>query len=331
MDNEIFAPVNQRVGGVSTRAWYCAAFFATAIAMLLALSCGMNEASATEALDEEANWNIAVDPIGKDEGYSCVLYNNSNGLPTSEANAIAETSEGFIWIGSYSGLIRYDGNNFDRVDSTTGIASVVSLYADSKNRLWVGTNDSGAAVMENGKFRMYNKSDGLQSLSIRSITEDSEGNIYSTYNPDSKWDWWTVGGRFNKQLQVGKRLVSQAFVEDIDFSQDEETYKDALDFWDVVIDGKPSTKGKNYFTLFSKQYYLDYYGNRETYARYMSHFRTYAVITPDGKWYSEGNMGWFGCSSATPEEFRKWCEHYKEIFLDKADPKWILTIVDCHI
>ena len=49
------------------------------------------------------------------------------------------------------------------------------------------------------------------------------------------------------------------------------------------------------------------------------------------KWYAEGNMGWFGCSSATPEEFKKWCEHYKEIFLDNADPDWILTIVDCHI
>ena len=120
----------------------------------------------------------SVDPISKTDGYSAVLYDNTNGLPTSEANAIAETLEGFIWIGSYSGLIRYDGNTFDRVDSTKGIASVVSLYADSKNRLWVGTNDSGAAVMENGEFRMYNKSDGLQSLSIRSITEDSEGNIY---------------------------------------------------------------------------------------------------------------------------------------------------------
>ena len=120
----------------------------------------------------------SVDPTSKSDGYSAVLYDNTNGLPTSEANAIAETAEGFIWIGSYSGLIRYDGNSFVRVDSTTGIASVVSLYADSQNRLWVGTNDSGAAVMENSQVRMYNKADGLKSLSIRSITEDSDGNIY---------------------------------------------------------------------------------------------------------------------------------------------------------
>ena len=47
---------------------------------------------------------------GRGAGYASVLYDRSNGLPTSEANAIATTSDGFIWIGSYSGLIRYDGN-----------------------------------------------------------------------------------------------------------------------------------------------------------------------------------------------------------------------------
>ena len=41
-----------------------------------------------------------VDPISREEGYSAILYNNTNGLPTSEANDIAETSDGFIWIGS---------------------------------------------------------------------------------------------------------------------------------------------------------------------------------------------------------------------------------------
>lgn len=51
-----------------------------------------------------------VDPTGKNEDYAAFLYDNTTGLPTSEANAIAETSDGFIWIGGYGGLIRYDGN-----------------------------------------------------------------------------------------------------------------------------------------------------------------------------------------------------------------------------
>ena len=61
------------------------------------------------------NRSLSVDPTGSVEGYSAVLYNNTNGLPTSEANAIAETKEGFIWIGSYGGLIRYDGHSFVRL------------------------------------------------------------------------------------------------------------------------------------------------------------------------------------------------------------------------
>ena len=43
-----------------------------------------------------ADGNGAVDPTGKKEGYASFLYDNTTGLPTSEANALAETSDGFI-------------------------------------------------------------------------------------------------------------------------------------------------------------------------------------------------------------------------------------------
>ena len=128
---------------------------------------------------------LAVDPTSYEDGFSCVLYDNMSGLPTSEANAIAETEEGFIWIGSYSGLIRYDGHSFERMESTSGITSVVSLFVDSKGRLWIGTNDNGlavidkgVAVIEKGEFTLYDIDDGLKSATVRSVAEDKEGNIY---------------------------------------------------------------------------------------------------------------------------------------------------------
>ena len=124
------------------------------------------------------NRKLTVDPLGTDEGFSTVLYDNVNGLPTSEANAIAETDEGFIWIGSYSGLVRYDGNTFVRLDSTTGVASVVSLFTDSSNRLWIGTNDSGVALMDQNSFTRWGKKEGLRSSYVCAITEDKNGNIY---------------------------------------------------------------------------------------------------------------------------------------------------------
>ncbi|MBR4443848.1 MAG: histidine kinase, partial [Clostridia bacterium] len=124
------------------------------------------------------NRSLSVDPTGRTEGFSAVLYDNSNGLPTSEANAIAETSDGFIWIGSYAGLIRYDGNTFERMDSTGGLTSIKCLYVDSQDRLWIGTNDNGVAVMERGELRIWGKLDGMKSAHTRAITEDANGTIY---------------------------------------------------------------------------------------------------------------------------------------------------------
>lgn len=133
--------------------------------------------------EDESSWNkpnthVAVDVVGRSEGYSSVLYDNTSGLPTSEANAIAETSDGFIWIGSYAGLIRYDGNTFERMDSTRGISSIKCLFVDSRERLWMGTNDNGVAVMEKGDFQMWGKLDGMKSAHTRAITEDQNGTIY---------------------------------------------------------------------------------------------------------------------------------------------------------
>lgn len=121
---------------------------------------------------------IKKDITGQGNGYLSVLYDNSNGLPTSEANAIVQSEDGFIWIGGYSGLIRYDGNEFYRYDASLGITSVVSLYVDRRDRLWVGTNDNGVALYEKGTFHFFGKDKELNSLSIRSITEDGNGNIF---------------------------------------------------------------------------------------------------------------------------------------------------------
>ena len=159
------------------RIWIILAGIFMSAAMVLNGLAGISVHAADASENEQEV--LVIDPYGNKEGYSAVLYNGVNGLPTSESNAIAETEEGFIWIGSYSGLIRYDGNTFERVDSTNGIASVVSLFVDHSNRLWIGTNDSGIAVMEKGVYQIFNKAEGLKSSSVRCIAEDDNGLIYA--------------------------------------------------------------------------------------------------------------------------------------------------------
>ena len=112
-----------------------------------------------------------------DRGFSAILYDNGSGLPTSEANAVAQTSIGFMWIGGYSGLIRYDGIEFKHFDSSSGISNVNCLYVDTQDRLWIGTNDSGLAVRQMAQFRFWGREEGLRSLSVRALSEDGDGNI----------------------------------------------------------------------------------------------------------------------------------------------------------
>ncbi len=150
---------------------------------------------------------------------------------------------------------------------------------------------------------------------------DDMGNVYSTYNPKSKWDWYSIGGRWAGELID----TDEARVGDIDFSPDKEKYDQSYKFW------KENVEGDGDEAIFKKEYYIDRYGSAEVFATVSAGFSTYAVVTPDGEWHAPGEMGWFGCSTESNEEYMDWYFHYKERFIDAADPDWILTIVDCHI
>ena len=141
--------------------------FATALAAWLLLAGGREVYAAASDRDV----------FGIDADYTSVLYDSTNGMPTSEANAIAQSTDGFIWIGGYSGLIRYDGNTFNRFDSSTGISSVFSLYIDGEDRVWIGTNENGVAMLDRDETKIYGRIEGIKSHSVRSMTEDKDGNI----------------------------------------------------------------------------------------------------------------------------------------------------------
>ena len=111
-------------------------------------------------------------------GYSSKIYDATNGLPTSDANYILGAKNGYVWLGGYSGIIRYDGNTFERLPTTNGLTSGRAFFEDSKGRIWVGTNDNGVVVINGEETRQYTYKDGLPSSSIRHFAEDNEGNIF---------------------------------------------------------------------------------------------------------------------------------------------------------
>ena len=108
-----------------------------------------------------------------------MLYSSVNGLPSSEANAICQTENGYIWIGSYAGLIRYDAKKFTNVSETEGIpAGIRALYEGSDGTLWIGTNDDGMYRYSQDQFVQCFQPDGTATPSVRSIVETADGMLY---------------------------------------------------------------------------------------------------------------------------------------------------------
>lgn len=164
---------------------------------------------------------------------------------------------------------------------------------------------------------------------------DEEKQDYGYWeNPNGKWDWWQKGGSWDKLLKTvsGGRCM-EAKVADIDFKLDPHDYLKHCRWWEVVVDGALMTEGEkrdDFFNTRSKEYLTALYRSKEAYAEAQSSVITDAVITPDGKWHQIGKTGWFGTESSAAGEFYVWNMRFKETFIDRADPNWILTIVDCH-
>lgn len=107
-------------------------------------------------------------------------YDESNGLPTGEANTVLQTNDGYIWIGSYGGLIRFDGTIFRNYSGEGKIpsSSIRALFEDSQGRLWIGTNDKGVYFYENNIFTHCEYENSQEFLSVRSFAEGADGSIY---------------------------------------------------------------------------------------------------------------------------------------------------------
>ena len=111
--------------------------------------------------------------------YVQTVYSTTNGLPCGEANDIAMTGDGILWIGTYAGLYRYNGRSFKWMDSYDSIRNVNCLYVDEEGRLWVGTNDNGLSIMiEEQVVNVIDQSSGLPANSVKSIIKSSDGYYY---------------------------------------------------------------------------------------------------------------------------------------------------------
>ncbi|MBR1476959.1 MAG: response regulator [Lachnospiraceae bacterium] len=153
------------------------ASFAAVIIVLSLFSTAIYAAEGEETADISGGGYAATGQI-ENVGYTSEIYDATNGLPTSDANFILGASDGYIWIGGYSGIIRYDGSIFERLDTSDGLTSGRGLFEDSRGRIWVATNDNGVVVIDGEERVHFTYKEGLPSSSVRIFTEALNGDIY---------------------------------------------------------------------------------------------------------------------------------------------------------
>jgi ligand-binding sensor domain-containing protein/signal transduction histidine kinase len=112
-------------------------------------------------------------------GYTKKVWQVRDGLPEQTVQAFAQTSDGYLWIGTTGGLVRFDGARFVVYDheNTPSISenSVFCLMASRDGSLWIGTEGGGLVHYQQGIFRSYSASDGLTNGFVRKLHEDSKG------------------------------------------------------------------------------------------------------------------------------------------------------------
>lgn len=189
---------------------------------------------------------------------------------------------------------------------------------------------------------------------------DEQGNKWSTYNPKSKWDWYSLGGRWCGTLRLKQPVKTKqsepsliylkenpkeiletlsdelktdhAQVKDIDFTPDLTDIEHHKRFWEINVEDSPlkeNEKAEDFRNFYRKNYYLEKYGDKETYIKEHTSFRTYAILY-HGEWIEPGEMGWFGCSNANKDGYAQYREKFEEI-ISNLDPEDWISVVDCHI
>ncbi len=120
--------------------------------------------------------------IQASEKYVVSNWNSNSGLPQNSINRICQDKNGFIWMATYGGLVRFDGTRF-KVYSSQNYPElfsgrIVSLFIDSKNNIWL-SNELGKIILFDGRqFHDLSSKFKINFNIANNFNEDSKGNIY---------------------------------------------------------------------------------------------------------------------------------------------------------
>ena len=143
---------------------------ATWLTACLLVALGFIELNARQALQSDPDYTIDV-------------WDTADGLPQNSVTSIVQTKDGYLWMGTFAGLVRFDGVRFAVFDTqnTPELPNngVIRLFVDSNDTLWISTVN-GLARCRNGAFTGYPASKGFPGGHAQSLTEQAGKLVFTT-------------------------------------------------------------------------------------------------------------------------------------------------------
>ena len=123
-----------------------------------------------------------LDPTKAINQYVHEVWKTEDGLPENSVQTVVQTRDGYIWLATQEGLVRFDGIQFTVYDKSNtpqlGSSYILALYEDHESSLWIGTT-RGICRLKDGQFTAYPTEGGLSPDSVWSIYETTDGTLWT--------------------------------------------------------------------------------------------------------------------------------------------------------
>jgi ligand-binding sensor domain-containing protein/signal transduction histidine kinase len=114
--------------------------------------------------------------------YTRTVWRVSDGLPEDTVQALTESKDGLLWIGTTGGLARFDGAHIQLygpgMAKALSVNSIFCLTLGKDGSLWAGTEGGGLLRLRGNGLRVYSTSDGLTEAFVRTVFEDDRGRLW---------------------------------------------------------------------------------------------------------------------------------------------------------